>query len=353
MRRSMIGLSFGAAVLIVAAFMAGRAVVSPRVADTPESGDATYTVAQGYVERSLDLAVTASWSRSWVGDLPASGVVTALKLQDGLVGPVDVGDELLQINLVPVFVLEGTVPSFRDLTVGSEGADVAQLQAGLAQLGYSSGLQDGKFDGRVSEAVRKWQKSRGLEVTGSVSATTLMFVPNLPAVMSLGEDVQVGRDVSALEDRGVYELAAGPEFKVVLAEGQNEIVRPGMQVEVSGPSGQMWLGTVSSVTKIQEQNAESFVATVTAPDGASVCGGECAVVPNTGTSSLMGRILIVPRTDGPVVPVAALRTKPDGTVVVVMSGKEERSVTVAAQANGIAVVPELLPGEVVLLPEPK
>ena len=79
-----------------------------------------------------------------------------------------------------------------------------------------------------------------------------------------------------------------------------------------------------------------------------VCGEDCDTLPADATTSLLSQVSVVPPVSGPVVPVSALRTQPDGaaTVTVVRDGAaEDRTVTVLGSADGLAVVDGVDAGE--------
>lgn len=60
----------------------------------------------------------------------------------------------------------------KDLSLGSEGSSVTQLQKDLAELGYYSNSIDGWFGPKTYNAVLKFQKSRGLKTDGLVGPIT-------------------------------------------------------------------------------------------------------------------------------------------------------------------------------------
>jgi peptidoglycan hydrolase-like protein with peptidoglycan-binding domain len=66
----------------------------------------------------------------------------------------------------PVFVLQGVMPSHRDLGPGARGPDVAQLEGALVRLGFSPGSVDGLYDGDTAAAVAAWYESQGWEPFG-------------------------------------------------------------------------------------------------------------------------------------------------------------------------------------------
>ena len=60
---------------------------------------------------------------------------------------------LCRVSDRPVFLLEGELPSYRDLGPGIRGDDVRQLETSLARMGFDPGPEDGLFDGSTATAV--------------------------------------------------------------------------------------------------------------------------------------------------------------------------------------------------------
>jgi len=94
---------------------------------------------------------------------PADGepVVTRLPLRPG--DQLAEGDVVLEVSGRPVFVLSGSVPSYRDLTAGVEGRDVVQLQEALVRLGYDPGDVDGVYGASTQEAVGALYRDAGYD----------------------------------------------------------------------------------------------------------------------------------------------------------------------------------------------
>jgi multidrug efflux pump subunit AcrA (membrane-fusion protein) len=63
----------------------------------------------------------------------------------------------------PVLLLQGRIPTFRDLVPTTSGEDVRQIEEALARLGFAPGPVDGRYDGRTADAVAKWYRSAGYE----------------------------------------------------------------------------------------------------------------------------------------------------------------------------------------------
>src|ERR687896_447552 len=76
------------------------------------------------------------------------------------------GTVAMTVSGRPVFVLQGVMPSHRDLGPGTRGPDVAQLEGALERLGFSPGSVDGVYDGDTAAAVAAWYESQGWEPFG-------------------------------------------------------------------------------------------------------------------------------------------------------------------------------------------
>lgn len=71
----------------------------------------------------------------------------------------------------PVVVVDLIKPEFkRTIEAGEKSVQVRYVQGVLKQLGFHTGKVDGIFGTMTSKAVRKWQASKGLKITGIVKA---------------------------------------------------------------------------------------------------------------------------------------------------------------------------------------
>ena len=87
------------------------------------------------------------------------------------------GEPLFKVNEQPVVALYGSVPLYRTLRDGVQGADVQQLEQNLAELGYAGFTVDASYTSDTAEAVRTWQANLGLPETGTVKLGQVMFTP--------------------------------------------------------------------------------------------------------------------------------------------------------------------------------
>ncbi|HEY9371232.1 peptidoglycan-binding domain-containing protein [Streptomyces sp.] len=252
----------------------------------------------------------------------ATGTVTWLPEQGA---SVERGGTLLRVNDRPVVLMYGTLPMYRDLgltadepdkgsggtdaggqgsdggkgkspdpsgspapggagdggTTGGKtgtsraprelkGADVRQFETNLAALGYTGFTVDEKFTDGTASAVKRWQKSLGLEQTGAVGVGDVVY--------SAGK-VRIGQAGARLGSAvGENTLAfTGTTRKVLVNASAADAawaVR-GAAVTVALPTGDSVKGQVASIGK-----------QATAPEGGGGeggSGGGDATIPVTVT----------------------------------------------------------------------
>ncbi|MEV6925813.1 peptidoglycan-binding domain-containing protein [Dactylosporangium sp. NPDC051485] len=336
----------GAAVLTVAGLAGGWALrtllgPAPAVLDSP-----SYTLvsaSSGTVEQAIRLNASARWSPTATLANGASGIITTITLKAGTA--VESGSTLYTVDLRPAVVAAGSVPAFRELHQGDEGADVAQLQRMLTKMGYPNGTADGKFDDAVAGAVRAWQKSRKLTPDGVVRLGDVIFVPQLPARLALDAKVTVGTRLSGGEP-AVQVLPDAPQFTIDLPENQARLINAGMAVDIDGV-GSRWQAKVADITS-GDQGAKT--AHLTAAGADTICASQCASIKTDGVTLLPSRIWLIAPTSGVVVPTVALVTDASGRTGVVLESGVFRPVTVVANGSGSAVVDGIAAGDVVRAP---
>ncbi|MFJ8795286.1 peptidoglycan-binding protein [Streptomyces sp. NPDC102462] len=78
------------------------------------------------------------------------------------------GDAVYRVAEQQVPLLYGSLPLYRQLAQGTEGADVRQLEKNLAALGYTGFTVDDEYTSGTADAVREWQKDLDRAETGTV-----------------------------------------------------------------------------------------------------------------------------------------------------------------------------------------
>jgi peptidoglycan hydrolase-like protein with peptidoglycan-binding domain len=174
------------------------------------------------------------------------GVLTALPDEGATVSR---GQTLYRVDDKPVTLWYGTLPLYRPLADGvDDGPDVKQLEENLDALGYGEGLTvDDHFSSVTTDAVKAWQADRGLEETGKVDATQVVFVGHAVRVgehkASVGDQVNAGAPVAAMSS--TTRVAT-----VELAADSASIAHVGDKVDIELPSGRTVKGTITKVGKV-------------------------------------------------------------------------------------------------------
>jgi len=325
----------GAAVLVAAGWWAGATASQPPTIPPAELPEIEYTVEQGRVERTVAYSASAQWPSTPVGVNGHSGTLTSIDVQPGDV--VGAGDVLYTVDLRPAVAAGGAVPAFRDLAEGARGADVEQLERFLAERQLLDGAPDDRFTATTSTAVRRWQRDLGVPPDGVVRRGDLVFLPALPTPVLLDPEIRIG---SALESGAAAVLAVDgpPSFTIDLSREQADLVPLSSLVRLRFGSepDRLWEGVVESATAVPPSEV---VLNLTGPDGGPLCEEACAVeVPVGATTLYTAELLLVPSTEGPVVPTAAVASEAGGRTVVTLVDGSTVPVQVLASADGRSVV---------------
>jgi peptidoglycan hydrolase-like protein with peptidoglycan-binding domain len=193
-------------------------------------------------------AIGGSGGGAAAGNQNVQPIVTRIFRHSG--STVSQGTVVLEVAGQPFFVLQGSVPAYRNLEPGETGQDVVQLQDDMESLGLSIGTDaSGFFGPGTSAAVTAFYKVIGYtpqEVTIGPKADhgpviplgEYTFVPQLPArIVSLS--ATVGQSVSA----SALTLAIGnPTVSGQINPSDASVVQSGMQVTITEPGGGATIG---------------------------------------------------------------------------------------------------------------
>jgi peptidoglycan hydrolase-like protein with peptidoglycan-binding domain len=258
-----------------------------------------------------------------VGKRP--GTITGLATEGSVVRR---GQRLFALDGQPVFLMYGKVPAYRDLTVGTKGADVRQLERNLKALGYGAGLEvDDTYTSYTAQKVREWQEDRGLPETGSVELGSVLFSPGPVRVAgheaSVGDETGPGQPVLTISSLQTV-------VNVDLPVARRPLARKGVAVKVTLPDGTTVdgrvasVGTVAKTSKGDEQGGggETTIEVRVSLSNPGLAGGlDAAPVEVTFESERRKNVLSVP--------VNALLALPSGGYgVVVVEGTKTRTVKV-------------------------
>lgn len=142
------------------------------------------------------------------------------------------GDVLYTVDDVPVVLLEGSLPMYRNLQRRVEGTDVEQLEAALVSLGYDPDgdvTVDEEFDYDTQDMVKRWQESIGVDDTGRVLVSDVVFLDEpirvASVTMKVGQMTQVGAQVIVTSGATtVVSVALDSADQGMLAEGDGVMV---------------------------------------------------------------------------------------------------------------------------------
>ncbi len=356
-RRFWLALAAAVALLVAGAYWAGTHATSPaaiqkRYKPAPRTV-LTATVVLRRLSQTLTVrGVIAAASVRQVGfgsvNVPgAQPIVTARPPRVG--SAVADGSVLAQVAGRPVFAMAGVTPMYRDLTTGDRGPDVAQLQDGLAALGFPTGDSFGVFGRSTNAAVRAFYRNSGYAPPASTSGkggalvvpqAEIVFIPRLPAVLQ-SSSLVLGQPVGD----PALTLASGQLRAVVpLTAAQIGLVRPGhpavLYVTGHGGAVRRVAAKVTAIRRVRRAAGK-------AAGKAARSGPKAVLAPRRPLRwSLMGhRVtvrIVIAATRGAVlaVPVSALFTTADGQTMVttIIHGKRV-SVQVRAGAETGGYVP--------------
>jgi peptidoglycan hydrolase-like protein with peptidoglycan-binding domain len=260
----------------------------------------TVPVTTGDMVSATNARATLHYAQESALAAASGGVVTALPSVGTVIAP---GGALYRINNVPVMLLRGALPAWRTFETGmAPGEDVRQLEQNLTAFGVFRGDADATFTKATAAAVRAWQKSLGVEQTGKLDRTAVLFADH---------DLRVARATAALgaeASPGTELYRVSSTTKIVdldLRLGDQQLAVVGGEVGITLPDGTTTTGSIAAVGEPLEREAEDSAdaaaggtyvvpVTVTVADQAAVGGFPRASVTVQFSSTLADGVLTVP-----------------------------------------------------------
>lgn len=343
-RGSLIGLALllGGAIL----GWAFASVLTPPVSPLDAESFVSFQVDEGEVGASLVLNVFAEWGTVPAGTNRASGVVTSVLAKDGDL--LSQGGVLYTVDMRPVVIAAGGIPAYRDLALGDEGQDVAQVQQMLIDLGHLAGEADGKFGPPTASAALSWQRALGSAATGSIALGDLVFVPALPARVTVDAALVTRGGSLGGGEAVVGMLQPAPTFSLPVSPSQSDAIPAGASVSITSAGGATWDARVGART--DSDDGQTVLIRLESSDDRALCGDACGEIPVNGESKFTATVITVPAVSGLVVPTTALGSSADGATFVVGEAGERLPVTVVLSAGGQSVIEGVTRGTTVRVP---
>lgn len=232
----------GAAAAVAAVgFVGGREGTEDPGTRPPE----TATVDQETLRDIRTETGTLGYGSEQTLDNRLGGTVTGLA---GTGSTVARGETLYQVDERPVVLMYGSVPAYRALSPGTEGADVKQLERNLAKLGYTGFTVDDEFTYATADAVQAWQEDLGLPETGEVELGRVVFAPGELRVgahqLAVGDPLQ--------PDQAVFGWTGTEQLVTVQLDlGDSKLAEKGTEVTVQLPDQEV-TGEVTGVQTVTE-----------------------------------------------------------------------------------------------------
>jgi len=299
----------------------------PGVADNPGS-TALYTVARQDLSSQTEISATLGYADSYNVVNQAQGTVTAAPTVGQVVSQ---GQVLYQVSGAPVVLLYGSIPAYRTLSPGVIGADVAELNADLVDLGDATSTElpagTAEFTYWTEIGVKKLQVALGETQNGTLSLGQAVFAPAAVrvALMSatLGAPTQPGQPV-------LTATSTTRQVSIALDASEQSEVAVGDKVTITLPNNQATPGVISSVDTVatapasaSSDSSPTITVLVNPTDPGATGTWDQAPVNVTITTGNVSNVLVVP--------VDALLAQSGGTYAVEVAGanRARHLVTVA------------------------
>jgi membrane fusion protein, multidrug efflux system len=251
------------------------------------------------------------------------------------------GRPLFKIDERPVVDLYGSLPLYRTLRDGTNGADVRQLERNLAELGYTGFTIDDTYTPATAAAVRSWQADLGLPGTGSVERGRVVFTQGEVRIAAHTARVgdTIGGDTAGGGGSVLSYTGTTKQVTAKLEVADQALAVRGQTVTVTVPGRGTAKGKISQVGTVVTAQGTTSDGT-TPPDGTSSAASDASieVTVTIADQKALGSLDAAPvdvdfasnkREDVLVVPVAALLALPEGGFgVQVVDGDRTRIVAV-------------------------
>lgn len=301
--------------LVVAAVAAAIVLVQPpnKASSDPKPVNVeTLKISRGDLTELVRASGTLGYSAPRDLGTSLSGIVTGFPPAGTVV---TTGQELFRVDNMPVILMHGDLPVWRAFSTGmTDGADVLQLEKNLATLGFFTREPDEEFAGSTATAIEKWQKSLGLEQTGTIETGRVIFSP---------ADVRIQAPKATIGDAAgaavISVTGANKEVQTFIDTSQQSLAPVGAQVKIALPGGAETTGTVVAIgTPVEKDGTNGktmkIPVTLTLDDAAAA-----ESLDNVSVSIVLTQ---TKQEDALLLPVAALLAQPGRGFAVEVTLKE-------------------------------
>lgn len=281
------------------------------------------TVTRRSLSSDTQVGATLGYAGSYSVVNQAQGTLTRLPAAGQVV---DQGHVLYKVSGQPVVLLYGSTPTYRSLSEGMSGADVAELNADLVSLGDATRSQldpsSDYFSSATAAALEKLQAKLGVTQTGTLKLGQAVFLPTAARIASvmatLGAPARPGGPV-------LQATSTKREVIVDLDPAQQSEVKVGDRVTITLPDNQTTPGVVSSVGTVATTPSSHSSGSGSSSGGSSSIEVDVTPIHPAATGNLDQAPVEVSITTGSVnnalvVPVDALLAQAGGGYAVEVAG---------------------------------
>jgi peptidoglycan hydrolase-like protein with peptidoglycan-binding domain len=269
----------GAAVVILGAAVAGLVLAWGSAGKEPAAGAALPPATAKVTRTTLVETKTVPGTLGYGDPAPisarASGTITWIAPVGSTLKR---GEPLFKVDERPVVALYGSLPLYRTLRVGAQGADVKQLEQNLAALGRTGFTVDDTYTSATAVAVRSWQADLGLPVTGILEPGQVVFTRR--AVRIAGHTARVGDTIGGESAEGrASVLSYTGTMKGVTVElevADRPLAAEGRRVRVKVPGRRAVKGKISEVGTVVTAQGTTADEGAT-PDGTSPAASDASI----------------------------------------------------------------------------
>jgi peptidoglycan hydrolase-like protein with peptidoglycan-binding domain len=215
---------------------------------TAASRLSTAKVERGDLVETQDVDGTLGYGDAWGISSAAQGTVTWLPAEGNRITR---GETLYEVDEKPVTLMYGAIPLYRALGQGDEGDDVKELEQNLAALGYTGFDVDDNDTRATTAAVEDWQADRGLDQTGRVDSSQIVFSTGALRVAS--QKVRVGD--RAAQGPLITVTPTSQLVTVNLDVADRDLAKKGRAVTIDLPGGKTVKGHITSVGTVAESSS--------------------------------------------------------------------------------------------------